>query len=53
MLVFAKFAFDFDLEFFYLCSITPQKLTYVYQEFDLIAISSWVRPFLASSFLRS
>ncbi len=42
MLVFAKFAFDFDLEFFYLCSITPQKSTYLYQEFDFI--SSWFRP---------
>jgi len=43
MLVFAKFAFNFDLAFFSFCSIITQKLTYLYQEFDRIAISSWFR----------
>ena len=43
MLVFRKFAFDFDLEFFYV-SITPGKLIYLYQKLESIAISEWFHP---------
>jgi len=44
MLVFTKFAFDFELEFFYVCFNHPPKLTYLYQKFNLIAIFRWFRP---------
>jgi len=38
-LVFTKLVFDPDLEFFYFCFNHPQKLTYLYQKFNLKAIS--------------
>jgi len=44
MLVFTKFVFDPDLEFFCVCFNHPRKLTYLYQKFDIIAISTWFHP---------